>query len=894
MSLVSPVLSAPLQRINRNRSRVAEMREELRRRFQEGADGISLLATFSDATDKLILDLFNEALAGSSPEQHAEIEKHLAVVAVGGSGRGEMCPYSDVDLLFLYQPHASTRDLIQEATAQVVRDVWDAGMKLGHSVRTLSDAVMMAKTDLQFATSLVEIRTLWGNLELSESLQSKLTKQVIQPRQATFIDECIASRQTEFQEHGGTVQQLQPDVKKSAGGLRDLHLLKWVSYARFKTADLGLLRRLNVLSIDELHELQQAHEFLARIRVDLHLAAGHPQDVLTKEEQYRIALERGFEDLPGQHPVVQFMQQYFHHTSAIARIVKRFFTLQRPRSWTTRLYQYLMQHRANDVFLVGLDEIDIQASHRASLCSNLGKVLQLYELASMYRVNVAPLLEEAVCQAADRLPELHSPEQAKLVLSIFQRGAALGTILRSMHRTGILEKVIPEFRRTRCLLQFNQYHHYTVDEHTLRAIEAVTAYEHDTGPLGEAYRSIQQKEVLHLAVLLHDVGKGGTEDHSELGRVIAGDVAHRLRLSASQRDSVMLLVQKHLVMPDVAFRRNIADPEVYLPFSRDVGSPELLRMLYVLSAADITAVGPETWTGWKAGLLADLYHRALEVLSGESIHEHEQENLRQQRLAVHSELTDGSTSQPLSDKWIDATFDTLPRQYVTGTAPGELAAVLRLIYELDTQTVCVRSSYDPATHTVDYRVIARDQIGSGCFSKMAGALTAKRLEILSAKIATSTDGVILDSFRVVDYDFSGPVPETRMQEVATAIQDVLLGRQTVTNLFECNKRHEFAASKLALMPTRVTTCNDSSGKFTIIDVFAVDRTGLLYVITKTLVDLNVSVSVAVIGTHIDQVLDVFYVTDRDGQKITDEGRLEAIRDTLQKRIEIFQATGVME
>ncbi|MDB5388170.1 MAG: protein-P-II uridylyltransferase [Planctomycetaceae bacterium] len=894
MSLVSPALSSPLQRINRNRTRVGEMREELRRRFQEGADGISLLATFSDATDKLVLELFEEALSGCAPDLRTLIEKHLAVVAVGGSGRGEMCPFSDVDLLFLYTSNSVTNELIQQATAQLVRDLWDGGMKLGHSVRTFSDAVATSKADLQFATSLVEIRTLWGNAELAIALQNKFSQQVIRPRQAAFIDECVAARQTEFQEHGGTVQQLQPDVKKSAGGLRDLHLLKWVGFARFKTADLGMLRRLNVLSKDELHELQQAHEFLARIRVDLHLAAGRPQDVLSKEEQYRIALERGFEELPGQHPVVQFMQQYFQHTSAIARIVKRFFTMQRPRTWSTRLYQYLMQHRANDVFLVGLDEIDVQAAYRETLCGSLEKVLQLYELASLYRVNVAPLLEEAIGQVADQLPDLHSVEQARLVQSIFQRGAPLGGILRSMYRAGILEKVIPEFRRTRCLLQFNQYHHYTVDEHTLRAIEAVTSYENDAGPLGEAYRAIQQKEVLHLAVLLHDVGKGGTEDHSELGRVIAGDVAQRLRLTAHQRDNVMLLVQKHLLMPDVAFRRNIADPEVYLPFSRDVGSPEVLRMLFVLSAADITAVGPETWTGWKAGLMSDLYQRVLEVLSGESVHEHEQENVRQQRMAVHNELTEGSAPQSMTDKWVDATFDTLPRQYVIGTAPGELAAVLRLIHELDDKSVHVRSTYDPLTHTVDYRVIARDQIGSGCFSKMAGALTAKRLDILSAKIATSSDGVILDSFRVVDYDFSGPVPESRMQEVATTIQDVLLGRITVANLFESNKRHQVCASKLALMPTRVTTCNDSSGKFTIIDVFAIDRTGLLYVITKTLVDLNLSVSVAVIGTHIDQVLDVFYVTDRDGKKIRDEARLETIRDTLQKRIEAFQETGVME
>jgi len=894
MCAISSGLGSPLERINQNREHVTSMLDELRRRFHEGADGISLMATYSDAIDRLIIELLDFAFSSSSPEQRAAAEKQLAVLAVGGSGRGEMCPYSDIDLLFLYHPNADTNELIQSVTSQVVRDLWDARLKLGHSVRTFTDAIAMAKADLQFATSLVEVRTLWGNPELGPALQQKLAHQVIRPRQAAFIDECLASRQVEFQEHGGTVQQLQPDVKKSAGGLRDLHLLKWVGFARFKTADLGMLRRLNVLSKEELYELSQAHEFLARIRVDLHLAAGRAQDVLSKEEQFRIARDRGFEDLPGQHSVVQFMQPYFQHTSAMARIVKRFTTLQRPRAWYTRLFHFLMQHRANNVFLVGLDEIDVQASYRPTLCGSLDEVLQLYELASLYRVNVTPVLEEAIAQSASQLPELHTAGQAKLMVSILRRGGPLGSILRSMHRTGILEKAIPEFRRVRCLLQFNQYHHYTVDEHTLRAIEAVTSYEQDPGPLGEVYRAIQQKEVLHLAVLLHDVGKGGTEDHSELGCVIAGNVAQRLRFSQQQRGDVMLLVQKHLLMPDVALRRNIADPEVYLPFSREVGSPEVLRMLYVLSAADITAVGPETWTDWKGGLLVDLYRRALEILSGESVDEHEQENLRQQRQAVHFALSEETEAEQISAKWIDATFDTLPRQYVIGTAPGELAAVLKLIHELDDKSVHVRSSYDPVTHTVDYRIIARDEIGSGCFSKMAGALTAKRLEILSAKIATSTDGVILDSFRVVDYDFSGQVPDSRMEEVASAIQDVLLGRRTVASLFDSNRRHQVATPDLGLMPTRVTTCNDSSGKFTIIDVFACDRTGLLYVITKTLVELNVSVRVAVIATHIDQILDVFYVTDREGKKIEDESRLETIRNTLRQRIQDFESSGRLE
>lgn len=891
---VSTEPDSPLGRIATNRARVSEIREQVRQRFLDGTDGISLLATLSEAMDKLVVDLLEEALTTTPPELRATLEKRLTVLAVGGSGRGEMCPHSDVDLLFLYQPHPTTNGIIQEITSQVVRDLWDAWVKLGHSVRTLSDALAMARTDLQFATALIEIRTLWGNPELGESLHRKFYKQVIRPRQAAFIDECVASRQAEFQEHGGTVQQLQPDVKRSAGGLRDLHLLKWIGYARLQTADLGMLRRLDVLTRDEHYELQQAHEFLSRVRIDLHFAAGRPQDVLSRDEQARIARERGFQETSGQHPAVQFMQQYFRHTSNVARIVKRFATLQRPRSIYSQFANFLLRHRANDIFLVSPTEIDVQSSQRAALCSSLEGILKLYELASMYRVAIAPVLAESIGPAAAKLPDLHTAEEARLTLSIFKRGAALGPILRSMHETGVLEKVIPEFRRTRCLLQFNQYHHYTVDEHTLRAIEAVTSFEHDPGPLGEAYRTLHHREVLHLAVLLHDVGKGGIEDHSEVGRVIAGDVANRLGLSSHQREMLMLLVHKHLIMPDLALRRNINDPGVYLPFSREVGSPEVLRMLYVLSAADMIAVGPETWTTWKGGFLADLYRRALEVLSGQSVRQHELESLKLKQDGVRLELAPAVAAGVFSEHWIDATFETLPRQYIVDTSTSELAAVLRLIRDLKDDTVHVRSTFDAETKTVEYRVIAWDRIGSGCFSKMAGALAAKRLDILSAQIVTSSAGVILDSFRVVDHDYFGAVPESRMQEVATAIQDVLLGRNTVPALFVTNTRHQLTEPKIVKMPTRVVIDNDSSEQCSVIDVFASDRTGLLYVITKTLLDLDLSVSLAKIATHIDQVLDVFYVTDSSGKKIQQGERLAIIRDTLQQRIEAFEATGILD
>jgi [protein-PII] uridylyltransferase len=335
---------------------------------------------------------------------------------------------------------------------------------------------------------------------------------------------------------------------------------------------------------------------------------------------------------------------------------------------------------------------------------------------------------------------------------------------------------------------------------------------------------------------------------------------------------------------------------VYVPFSRDVGSPEILRMLYVMTAADITAVGPGAWTNWKAELLADLYDHALVELSGGSNPFREAERIRGVRQKVEACLaaSPNAAAQPLPAAWVRATFDTLPQHYLTATPPEQIAEALECIHRLGPEEVIVTSAYDPNRNTLDHRIITHDHIGSGCFSKLAGVLTAKRLEILAAQIATTSEGIVLDSFRVMDHDFSGPAPPARLREIETAIQEVLTGARTVEQLFRTHRRFETGSSEMVSdLPTRVVIDNDSSDRYTIIDVFAHDRTGLLYTIADTLLTLGLSVCLAKIGSHLDQVVDVFYVTDREGRKIHEGRRLEAIRDRLFERIEDFERHGLV-
>jgi [protein-PII] uridylyltransferase len=896
------------ERLRQQRARLQSLRDQARLRYSGGAPGLQVATLICEWTDELIIEIFGHALQSLDETARRRAAGCAAIVATGGTARGELAPFSDADLLFL-RTSACPREF-DECIAQAVRDCWDAGIRLGHSVHTPAAALAAARGDTTFATALVGARRLWGDERLFESFRARFQRRIVRNRYARFYHDCVAAREAERKQFGLSERQLEPDVKRSSGGLRDIHLLRWIGYAAYGTGDIDLLRRQGALTKEDADALREAHEFLTRIRVDLHFAAGKAQETLTREEQLRLADLHGVVATASQRPVERFMQTYFRHATAVADISARFVVRHRPRSLWHRCVQFLLSHRSNQVFRVSGGEIDVVPRHRERVCGSLESLLNLHELAALYSARLTPELADQIRQSVPRLPREVSPQAARLFLSILRATGQVGRQLRSMFATGLLDVILPEITHVRCLLQFNQYHCYTVDEHSLRAVEAAENLDGDPGPFGTAYRKIRHKELLHLALLLHDLGKGFEHDHCEIGREIAETVATRLGLPAPQRETLMFLVHKHLLMEQIAFRRDLTDLELLTRVSRDVGSPESLRMLYVLTASDMTAVGPRAWTGWKADLVTELFERTLQILSGEPSMYREAERVQQVCRQVQSSLVENpalvgngggdpfpSTGEPdASLPEVEQQLRSLPTHYLIATPSGEivddLACVRRIAAGDD--TVLVRGTYDPLSHTTEYRVITRDQTGSRLFSNLTGVLTAKGLEILSANICTTSEGIVIDRFRVHDTDYAPPIPHFRLEEIESAITAVLEGRQSVEALFQRHRRILLRAESQLLIrePSRVAIDNNSSERFTIVDVFADDRRGLLYTIARALLELNVSVALAKISTHVDQVLDVFYVTDRDGGKLQDEQRLESIRGTLVARIEEFERHGL--
>ncbi len=879
--------------LSKRKEHVSLIRSRSYRLFQGGATGIQVASEYANDLEDFLKEVYKANLDELPEEDRNLLKKQSALIAIGGSGRGELVPYSDTDLLFLF--HGKARLIFSEFASQVVRDYWDAGIQLGHSVRSLSETMSMAKGEIQVSSSLVESRLLSGSKNLFSKFQKQFKKQILVKRKRWFIEECISARKEERIQFGETGCELEPDVKKSYGGLRDLHLIRWLSMACYGEHDIASLRLKGGISKEEAEKLLAASDFLLKIRIDLHFKADRAQDLLTRDEQLRICTDRGIEASEGQRPVERFMQKYFKHTRAIRDFTERFINLNNSHPIMVRTFGYLASHRAERIYLVSQNQIDVVPRFRKKVCGSLDGILHFFLTASLYRNNPSPRMIEAIKEASVKFDDSISKDSQKCFLMILNNTGQISQILRLMNQCGILELVIPQFKHAQCLLQFNQYHSYTVDEHSFKVIEAAEELEHDEGPLGIAARKIKQKDILYLALLLHDIGKGYKESHSEVGRRIAEDVADRLSLTDHQKDILVFLVHKHLRMDYLARTRDISDPQLLLEFSQEVGSPETLNMLYVLTASDIMGVGPGTWTEWKSELITELYDRTKLILTGKAYKSQEEKLIAKIRKEVISTFVPVGDDREVEtiEKWVDKNLKILPRHYISSTTPERIASDLQIIENLKSGDLIIEVEYNSDSEGIDVRIITHEDLYSGMFHKITGLLTAKNLEVYSAQINTSINGVAIDIYRVIDRDFSGETPDHRLLEIKDSIEDLLLNPADVTTLIVSNQRFNTKTTPgpVSNLPTRVTIDNHSSDQFTVIDVFAYDRPGLLYTIARAIYKQGLSVVIAKIATHFDQVVDVFYTVDMDGNKIDDGHQLKTIRDELQNKIDQFEKEG---
>lgn len=871
--------------IIRVRGRARELRDNR-------ASGTQVATYLSEKVDRVIIGLVEQRHAVLDETTRQRCLENGCVIAVGGSGRGDLAPYSDADLLFLYQKPITTE--FSELTSNVVRDCWDSSIKLGQSLHTISDAITMAKQEIQFATSLVEARLIWGSKELFAKFQRRVGRKVFAQRLKPFILDCLEGRKEERDEQGSTTKQLEPDIKKSLGGLRDIHLIRWISFAHYGVRGIDGLRSRGVLTARDAKALIAAYDFLMGVRIDMHLSAGRAHDVLTRDEQLRISRARGIEDTPRQRDVERFMQEYFQHTAAVAEVAEQFARRHVPGSLAQRTIARLTARRIDQYFLRSRIGIDVDPAQREHVCSSLDRLLELYLHCLVYNLEPVPELVESIRESVSEIEPDISKFGGRAFRRLLRAPGDLGKVLRSMYHTGVLELVIPDIAHIRGLLQFNQYHHYTVDEHTFRAIEACRRFETDPGPVGSAYRNSKHKATLNLAILLHDIGKGYDEDHSDVGARISERIAADWQMSDNKAQMLVFLVHKHLKMSHLALRRDTTDVNLLVEFAHEVGRPELLRMLYILTAADIQAVGPGAWTEWKAGLLDELYNRTMLILSGQPVERLEEEFRSDVKdnviklIGLQKGSAAGDSSAKSANSRLLEIFDKFPTHYLVDEPAADLVEDLHAVAELKPDDLFVNGHYND-NGTCEYRIVTSVQTVKGCFHRIAGALTSNRMAIVSARICTTNDGVIVDSFTVVDNDFAGQVPEHRIDNVCETVRAALRNERSVEEMFRGGQRYG-AATRSELfsnLETRVVVDNDVSEKYTVIDVFAHDLPGLLFVVTRAIHRMKLTVALAKVSTHLDQVLDVFYVTDRDGNKLPNEAEVQRVQSKLLSELHGF-------
>lgn len=856
-------------------ARLARGREEIRARHREGMPSPKVVSALGDLADQVIIELYE----GERRAEPDAAQGRNVLVALGGYGRRELAPFSDLDLMVLHD--GSARGAVAALAGKFFRRLWDLNCQVGHSVRSLEQCLQEAREDLTVRTSLMEARPLFGDQALFQSFEDQFWSDVGGRDPRRYIIGKVADRQNETGQFGSTTHLLEPNLKRSKGGLRDLHLIGWVGRVRYRTGDFQELAEMGLFGKSEVEALIAARDFLWKVRNELHFGAGRAQEVLTFEEQIRLARAFSYEGRAGMLDVERFMQDYYRHTAVISATTWPFAERAAGRPPLARLLDWATARRVSESVVArgGRLELDPKSGSTGKF-ETLESVLTLFPQLQRRKLGLAPdlhrRLQESIAGWESAGTQPLSREAAQAFLAILGEPRFLSGTLRAMRSIGLLGALIPDFAAVQGLMQFNAYHKYTVDEHSLRAVEGAETLAKATGPLADLYRATRRKGLLHLALLLHDLGKGREEDHCEVGRKIADRVSVRLMLSEEERQILCFLVHQHLVMAHTAFRRDLGDEKVILQFAKGVGSPETLALLYLLTGADLSAVGPGMRTAWKDALLNELYTRSRVLLTGEAW-----EKPTEERLA---ELMAAGLGRDLPEAWVREQLGYFPDGYLATAPRSRLADHLHQLYKVKEGAVAAHGVHDSATGLTEYSVYAHDV--PGLFRLAAGALTSCGIEIVSAQIWTRPDGRVVDIFQVIDPDHAGPPPPYRLAQVAERMEGVLLGQVAVETVIASGQRVDRERREAPIaMPTRVEVDNESSDGRTIIDVFAQNQRGLLYTIASALFDQKLSIHGARISTHLDQAVDVFYVTDLDNRKVTEPERIKTVRAAILSAID---------
>ncbi|AVL53942.1 [protein-PII] uridylyltransferase [Roseobacter denitrificans] len=839
-----------------------------------------LTRSYTYLTDQLVNAALVVATDILHPKPNPTASEHLAVIAVGGYGRGEMAPFSDVDLLFLtpYKITAWAESVIES----MLYILWDLKLKVGHSSRTIKDCIRLGAQDFTIQTAMLEHRFLAGDMALAQTFAARLRTELFAGSGKEFIEAKLAEREARHIKYGQRYV-VEPNVKEGKGGLRDLQSLFWIAKHIHGVNDAADLVGLGVFSAEEFEQFKQAENFLWAVRSHLHLQAGRATEQLTFDMQVQVAKAMGYQDTKGRREVEIFMQEFFLHATEVGDLTRIFLTkLEADHVKAEPLLERIFRRRpkVKRGYVVVNNRIAVE--NEAAFLSDKLNLLRLFEEALRTGMLIHPDAMRLVKANLDMIDEdmRTTPEARRIFFDLLLKHGNPERALRRMNELGVLSAFIPEFEPIVAMMQFNMYHSYTVDEHIIQCIKNLSQIERgkleeDLPVASSILKEGVDRKVLYTALLLHDIGKGRPEDHSILGAQMARKIAPRLGLGKADTDTVEWLVRYHLLMSDMAQKRDIADPRTVRDFAKAVQTVKRLDLLCVLTVCDIRGVGPNTWNNWKAVLIRALYRQTRRALDT-GLEELNREN---RGAEAKRALRDVLSDWPRKDLQVETGRHYDPYwQGLHVTAHKVFAQMLRDIGDDE-----IRIDLHPDEDRDATRACFVMSDHPGIFARLAGALALVGANVVDARSYTTKDGLVTDAFWIQDAD-GNPYDATRLPRLRKMIERTLMGEVVTTEAIKSRdkvKKRERAFK----VPTHITFDNEGSEIYTIIEVDTRDRPGLLHDLARTLAESNVYIANAVIATYGEQVVDTFYVKDMFGLKYYSASKQRNLERRLRAAIE---------
>ena len=871
------------------RSILDEGRAEAEAALLREGDGIACARRLSGLMDGIVRALHDSVVRHLYPADNPSSAEKLAVVATGGYGRGTLAPWSDVDLLFLL-PYKQTAwgESVVEAMLYVL---WDLKLKVGHATRSVDVCIREAKADMTIRTALLEARFLLGDPALYDALLARFDKEVVRGSAPEFVDAKLKERDARVTKAGASRYLVEPNVKDGKGGLRDLNTLFWISKYVYRVREPQELVEAGLFTPDELRLFERCEEFLWRVRCHMHFATGRAEERLGFELQRQLAERMGQARRGALSGVERFMKAYFRVAKEVgdltAIVCAELEARQaKHRPMLDRMIGRFRRRRGgrleSDDFVVDYNRINLTGE--SAFERDPVNLIRLFWLADRHNLAVHPDASRLATRSLGLIgPTLRNDREAnRLFMDVLTSRNAPEVVLRLMNEAGVLGRFIPDFGRIVAMMQFNMYHHYTVDEHLLRSIGVLAEIdgqrvEHEHPLSNRIVRSIQNRRALYVALFLHDIAKGRTEDHSIAGAGIARRLGPRLGLDPAETETAAWLVEHHLLMSTIAQSRDLSDPKTIETFAGVVQTMERLKLLLVLTIADIKAVGPGVWTGWKGELLRTLYYETEVVLTGGHSELARMDRVRRAQDELRAALPD----------WSDDAFATYAQRhypaYWLKVEPGRRVKHARFVSAAQAagRTVATMVETDAFRGVTELTVMSPDH--PRLLAIITGACAAGGGNIVDAQIFTTADGMALDTI-FLSRAFELDTDELRRAErVATAIERALKGEVKIADLVAGRRPSREGQRTFHVLP-EVVIDNALSSRQTVLEVSGLDRPGLLYDLTTVVGKLNLNIASAHIATFGEKAVDVFYVTDLTGTKITHPGRQAAIRRAM---LEVF-------